>query len=59
MDKIAPYAKAVAGGLAGALTAAYPLLDDGVSLSDAAWIALAFLTGLGVVYVAPANRPKA
>lgn len=52
------YAKAIVGGLVSAVTAAIPIVDDGVSASDALGIALAFLLGLGVVYVVPNKRAE-
>lgn len=57
IDKIAPYWKAVIGGLAAGLTFAIPVIDDGLSRADALGILLAVLTGSGLVYAAPKNRP--
>lgn len=57
-EKLAPYSKAVAAGIAAALAFAIPVVDDGVTLSEALGVALAFLGGLGVGYAAPANRTK-
>lgn len=57
MKTLAPYAKAFAGGLATALAYAMPVVDDGLLPSEGLGIALAFLTGLGVVYGVP-NRKR-
>lgn len=59
MSKLAPISKAVAGGIVGGLTAAAIALTDGaVSPSEWVAIALGFMGGLGIVYVAPANRTQ-
>ena len=58
MRKLAPYAKAVAGGLATGLTALVPLLDDGVTGQEWLTVVVAALVGSGVVYAAPKNKPK-
>lgn len=50
-----PYVRALAGGLGSALVVAGPLVDDGVLLSEAISIALAFLTGAGLTSV-PSGR---
>ncbi|SDU42857.1 hypothetical protein [Jiangella alkaliphila] len=57
MSSIAPYAKAVAGGVVGGLTALGTALTDG-AVTPAEWVAVAlgFMGGLGIVYVAPSNR---
>ena len=52
-----PYAKAIVGGIASAIAFAIPVVDDGVLASEALGIALAFLTGAGVVYTVP-NGPS-
>lgn len=57
MNRLRPYAKAVAGGLTGALMFAIPCVDDGILPSEALGIALAFIGGLGIVYAAPRNQP--
>lgn len=57
MKTIAPYAKAVAGGVATALAFAIPVVDDGLKASEVLGIALAFLGGLGIVYQVP-NRDR-
>lgn len=56
---IAPYAKAVAGGVIAGASAAVPLVDDGISLSDGLLIAIAFVLGLGGVYAVPNKDPQA
>ncbi len=53
MDKIAPYYKAIVGALVAAISAAIPIVDDGVTTSEGLSIALAFIVGLGVVYAVP------
>ncbi|WP_053205848.1 hypothetical protein [Jiangella muralis] len=57
MSRLAPYAKAVAGGLAAGLAALGTALTDG-AVSPAEWVAVAsaFLAGTGIVAAAPANR---
>lgn len=57
MKILAPYAKAVAGGIAAALAFAVPVVDDGLAPSEVLGIALAFIGGLGIVYASPRNRP--
>lgn len=56
MKRLAPYAKAVAGGLAAGLAALGTALSDG-AVSPAEWVAVAsaFLAGTGIVYAAPKN----
>lgn len=49
--------KALAGGAAAALATAIPLAGDGLSWVEILWVALAFVGGLGLVYVAPKNTP--
>ena len=51
--------KALAGGAAAAISVAIPLVADGLTWPEGLGIALAFLGGLGVVYVSPANKPAA
>lgn len=58
MNALKPISKAIAGGAAAALAFAIPCVDDGLLLSEGLGIALAFLTGLGIVYAAPANKPR-
>jgi hypothetical protein len=55
---IAPYAKAVVGGVVGGLTALATALVDGV-IDPVEWttIALAVIAGSGFVYAVP-NAPK-
>lgn len=50
---IAPYAKAVAGGVIAGASAAVPLVDDGLTTSDVLVIAIAFVVGLGGVWAVP------
>lgn len=59
MDKLAPYSKAVAGAFVGGLTALATGLADGV-VEPVEWVAVALATilGTGIVYAAPANKPK-
>ena len=57
MKTLAPYAKAVAGGLVSGLTALGTALIDGfVSPLEWVTIALAFLLGTGLTYAVP-NTP--
>jgi len=55
---LAPYAKAIVGGVVGGLTAAATALSDG-SLDAVEWIGivLAFIAGTGLVYAVP-NKPE-
>ena len=54
MNKIAPYAKAVVGGIVSGLAAASVALTDGVVTPiEGIAIALAFIAGTGFVYVTP------
>ena len=55
---IANYWKAIAGALAGAVGAAIPLVAEGLTLEEGLVILAAALTGSGLVYAAPANKPK-
>lgn len=55
MDSLNPYMKAVVGGLVAGIAFAIPVVDDGLTVSEILGIALAALTGLGVVYQVP-NR---
>ncbi len=64
IKKIKPYAKAIVGGVAGALGALQVAMgDDSVSVSEWIDIAEAFLIGTGVVYAIPNGKkdraPKA
>lgn len=52
-----PYMKAILGGVVAALSFAIPVVDDGLVASEILGIALAGLTGTGIVYAVP-NRPK-
>lgn len=52
------YAKAIVGALVAAVSAAVPIVDDGVLPSEALTIGLAFLVGLGAVWAVP-NKPEA
>lgn len=61
MTSIAPYAKAVLGAVLAALAALGGYLVNNTALSDVTagqwvFVAIAFLTGLGVVYAVP-NKP--
>ena len=58
MNTIAPYAKAIAGGLVSGLTSLGTALIDGI-VSPLEWvtIALAFIIGTGLTYAVP-NYPK-
>jgi hypothetical protein len=56
--KLAPYAKAIVGGLVTALSAAVVALTDGIiNPVEIITIALAFIAGTGVVYATP-NIPS-
>lgn len=57
IDQLAPYAKAFAAGLAGALVVLVPVIDDGLTPSECLWAAVAFLANLGITYAVP-NKPK-
>jgi hypothetical protein len=50
---IAPYAKAVVGGVIMGVTAAVPLVDDGLSVKDGLIIFLAAVAGFNGVYWTP------
>ena len=58
MTTLAPYVKALTGGLVSGLTSAATALTDGI-VTPVEWvtIALAFILGTGVVYAVP-NYPK-
>ena len=57
MNALKPIAKAIVGGLtAGAAAGVTAALDERISMGEWWAIALAFLTGLGVVYAVP-NQP--
>lgn len=59
MNQLAPYAKAALGGVVAAISFAIPCVDDGLVASEILGIALAGLTGLGVVYAVPnKSRPE-
>lgn len=51
--KVLDYAKAIAGGLVASLTAAIPVVDDGLTPSEGLGIALAFIVGTGIVAAVP------
>ena len=53
MTKLAPFAKALAGGAVAAIAFATPVVDDGLVASEVLGIVSAFLIGLGVVYRIP------
>jgi hypothetical protein len=59
MEKLKPMMKSLVGALVAALAFAIPVVDDGVTLSEALGILLAGLTGLGVVYAVPNKDPLA
>ena len=57
MNNIAPYAKALIGGIVSALAATSVALGDGVVTPvEGIAIALAFIAGTGFVYAVP-NKP--
>jgi hypothetical protein len=56
MDKLAPYYKAVGGGLAGGLVSLASALSGGVTVEEWIYVALAALAGAGVVYATPKNK---
>lgn len=53
-----PVVRSLAGGLASAMLVAGPLVDNGVAPSEAISIALAFLTGTGLVAMPSGREPK-
>lgn len=56
---VASYIKALAGGAVTALgVLATEIADGTLTAQDYIYAAIAFLTGLGIVYVSPANKPK-
>lgn len=59
MKNIAPYAKALVGGIVSGLGAAATALTDGV-VTPVEWITviLAFIAGTGIVYAVPNTNPK-
>jgi hypothetical protein len=59
VNTLAPYFKAVTAALIAGASAAIPLVDDGLTLSEGLGIAVAFLTALTAVYAVPNKDPKA
>ena len=59
MSKLAPYFKALTAALVAGASAAIPLVDDGLTASEALGIAVAFLTALSVVYAVHNKDPQA
>lgn len=59
LKKIAPYAKAVTGGVVAGLTAYISVAPDGVNGAEWANIAVATVAGLGLVFAVPNKDPKA
>jgi hypothetical protein len=57
-ELLASVKKGLAGGAAAMVVSAPQLFEDGVSGSDLAVLAGAFVTGFILVYVAPANVPQ-
>lgn len=59
MKSLAPYFKAITAALVAGASAAIPLVDDGLTVSEALGVAVAFLTALSVVYAVPNKDPEA
>ena len=59
MNKLAPYFKAIVGAVIAGASAAIPLVDDGLTVSEGLGVAVAFLTALSVVYAVPNKDPQA
>ncbi|WP_166139608.1 hypothetical protein [Nocardioides ochotonae] len=51
-----PYVRMFIGGLVAAIAVATPIVDDGVTMSEALSILAAFLSGTGLTAVPAANR---
>ena len=59
MEKITPYAKAVAAFVVAGASFAIPVVDDGLTASEWLGIIVAAFAGLGIVYSVPNRDPKA
>ena len=59
MNTIAPYAKALTGAVVACLSYLQPAIDDGLTASEGIGAAVAFLTGLAVVWAIPNKDPEA
>lgn len=58
MTTLARYRKAIAAGAAAAIAFAIPVVDDGVTASEALGIVLAALVGSGLVAAVRNARPS-
>lgn len=56
---VAHYAKAVAGGLISGASAAVPLVDNGVTVSEVLLIVIAAVVGFNAVFWTPNKDPEA
>lgn len=59
MNRIAPYGKAITGAVVACLSYLQPAIDDGLTQSEGIGAAIAFLTGLAVVWAIPNRDPQA
>jgi hypothetical protein len=60
MTKIAPYAKALIGAVVAGLASLQQALDDGVvNPQEGTGVAIAFLSGLALVWAVPNKDPEA
>ncbi|HJY34328.1 MAG TPA: hypothetical protein VJ260_05715 [Vicinamibacterales bacterium] len=59
MNKIAPYGKALTGAIVACLSYLQPAVDDGLTPAEMIGAAVAFLTGLAVVWAIPNRDPEA
>lgn len=59
MNRIAPYGKAITGAIVACLSYLQPAIDDGLIASEALGAAIAFLTGLALVWAIPNKDPQA
>lgn len=60
MNKLAPYAKALIGALVAGLGSLQQALDDGyVTAQEGTGVAIAFLSGLALVWAVPNKDPNA
>ena len=59
MNKIAPYGKAITAAIVACLSYLQPAIDDGLTSAEIIGAAIAFLTGLAVVWAIPNKDPEA
>ena len=59
MNRIAPYGKAITGAIVACLSYLQPAVDDGLISSEVLGAAIAFLTGLALVWAIPNKDPQA